>query len=97
MPPRWVRWNARQHCYDLQFGHNSRYPHVYAYTSSFFPKSRRYVTTILPYDSEPHGVTIDDTYAGGIRQYVSANAASYAETIPEAEYSAGSILDHWLF
>ena len=91
-----VRWNARQHCYDLQFGHNSRYPHVYAYTSSFFPRSRRYVTTILPYDSEPHGVTIDDTYAGDIRQYVRANAASYARTITESKYTAGSDLDRWM-
>ena len=91
-----VRWNARQHCYELQFGHNPRYPHVYAYTSSFFPKSRRYVTTVLPNDSEPHGVTIDDTYAGDIRRYVTANAASYARTIPGAKYSAGSDLNRWM-
>lgn len=67
-----VAWNAKMSAYELNFGYNSEYPHVYAYTSYFTPRTRAYNTVTVD------GRNIVDTYSGDIRAYVRANMSSYA-------------------
>ena len=86
-----VKWNGKYGHYELNFGHNSDYPHVYAYTSYFTPKTRRYCTVILPTWDYPNGRIVEDTYSCGIRTYVRANIASYTRIA--GEQTAANLTD----
>ena len=73
-----VSWRADIRAYELNFGYNSDYPHVYAYTSLYYPQTRKYCTTILPTPDYPNGQYVYDVYPGDLRKYVFVNATTYA-------------------